>query len=156
VSIAKPVSITTRLSAGSFANIINSDVANERVFLNIGFAQLPPSSDFAVRVFINFPGANSTTPVDDLHFAGSFAFFGTPEPAAPTATGVEHQRPDFLVNITDTLRTLRRTQELTDTAPLSVQLVAVPFAAGFERPDTTLLLEKIDVITTPVIINSRQ
>lgn len=157
VSIAKPVSIETRLSASNFANIINSDVATERVFLNIDFAQLPPTSDFAVRVFINLPGAHSRTPVDDPHFAGSFAFFGTPEPRAAASSGGEHnQRPDFLVNITNTLRTLKRNQALADTVPLSVQLVPVAFGEQFERADTTLLLEKIDVITTPVIVNSRQ
>jgi tyrosinase len=157
VSIAKPLSIQTRLSASNFANIINSDVATERVFLNIDFAQLPPTSDFAVRVFINLPGADSRTPATDPHFAGSFAFFGTPEEGTTSASGGEHkQRPDFIVNITDTLRTLKRNEALTDTTPLSVQLVAVAFAGSFERPDTTLLLEKIDVITTPVIVNSRQ
>jgi hypothetical protein len=37
-----------------------------------------------------------------------------------------------------------------------VQLVPVPFAGKFEREDTRLLLEKIDIIITPVIINSQE
>jgi tyrosinase len=157
ISIAKPVSIQTRLTASNFANIINTDSAKERVFLNVGFAQLPASSDFAVRVFINLPNANSSTPTSDPHFAGSFAFFGTPEPsAAGSSPGGHNQHPDFLVNITNTLRTLKRNQVLADTSPLSVEVVSVPFAGKFERPDTTLMLEKIDVITTPVIVNSPQ
>jgi len=101
VSIAKPVSIETKLSTGDFATILNSDAAKERVFVSIDFAQLPASSDFAVRVFIDLPSANSSTPVDDPHFAGSFAFFGTSLPSAPAAAGVEHQgQTKFLVNIT--------------------------------------------------------
>jgi hypothetical protein len=59
----------------------------------------------------------------------------------------------FLVNITPTLQRLRRNQELREGNPLSVQLVAVPFAGKFEKPDTQLMLEKIDIVVTPVIIN---
>ncbi|HTG17777.1 MAG TPA: tyrosinase family protein [Blastocatellia bacterium] len=155
VSIAKPVSIDTRLSANDFATILNSDAATERVFVNINFAQLPATSDFAVRVFIDLPSANSSSPTDDPHFAGSFAFFGTSLPNEPAAAGGEHQgKTDFLVNITPTLQKLRRNQELRAGSPFSVQLVPAPFAGKFEREDTHLLLEKIDIITTPVIINS--
>jgi tyrosinase len=157
VSIAKPVSIETRLSASDFATILNSDAVKERVFVNINFAQLPATSDFAVRVFIDLPSANSSTPTDDPHFAGSFAFFGTSLPNEPAAAGGEHQgKTDFLVNITPTLQKLRRNQELRAGSPFSVQLVPAPFAGKFEREDTRLLLEKIDIITTPVIINSPQ
>jgi tyrosinase len=157
VSIAKPVSRETRLSANDFATIINSDAAKERVFVSIEFAQLPATSDFAVRVFVNLPNANSSTPTDDPHFAGSFAFFGTNQPNAPAAAGGEHKhQPKFLVNITNTLQKLKRNQELKDGNPIAVQLVPVPFAGKFEREDTQLLLEKIDIITTPVIINPPQ
>ena len=157
ISIAKPVSKETRLSANDFDSIINSDAATERVFVSIDFAQLPPSSDFAVRVFINLPNANSSTPTDDPHYAGSFAFFGTDQPNAPAgaagAGGDHKHQPKFLVNITNTLQKLKRNQELKDGSPIAVQLVAVPFAGKFEREDTQLLLDKIDIITTPVIIN---
>jgi hypothetical protein len=62
----------------------------------------------------------------------------------------------FLVNITDTLRKLKGRQELKEGSPFSVQLVPVPFGGKFEREDTQLLLEKIDIIITPVIINSKE
>jgi tyrosinase len=156
VSIARPVSRETRLSANDFATIINSDAAKERLFVSIEFAQLPATSDFAVRVFVNLPNANSSTPTDDPHFAGSFAFFGTNPPNAPAAAGGEHQhQPNFLVNITNTLQKLKKNQELKEGGPTSVQLVPVPFAGKFEREDTQLLLENIDIITTPVIVNPR-
>jgi hypothetical protein len=108
-------------------------------------------------VFLDLPSANRTTSTDDPHFAGSFAFFGTPEPSTRAATGADHKtHPEFLVNITNTLQNLKRNQELREGAPISVQLVAVPFAGKFEREDTQLSLERIDIITTPVIINSRE
>ncbi|MBC7789158.1 MAG: tyrosinase family protein [Anaerolineae bacterium] len=154
VSIGKPVSMETRVSVSDFTRILSLDPAKERVFVNIDFAQLPASSDFAVRVFIGLPSANRTTPTDDPHFAGSFAFFGGSPAKASLAAGGEHKGQDmFLVNITDTLQRLKRNQELKEGSPLSVQLVPVPFAGKFEREDTQLLLERIDIIITPVIIN---
>jgi tyrosinase len=149
VSIAKPLSKETRLAPQDFARIINSNTAQERVFTSIEFAQLPPSSDFSVRVFMNLPNANSSTPIEDPHYAGSFAFFGT---EAPNATGGEHQLK-FLVNLTNTIQRLKRNQELKDGSPISLQLVPVPFAGKFEREDTQLVLNAIEIIITPVIIN---
>ena len=154
IRIARPLSKETRLSASDFATIINSDAAKENVFVSIDFAQLPPASDFFVRVFINLPSATSSTPTDDPHYAGSFAFFGTDQPDAPAGAGGEHKhQPRFLVNITKTLQKLKRSQELNDGSPIAVQLVAVPFSGKLEKEDTELLLDKIDIITTPVIVN---
>ena len=151
ISIARPLSKETRLSPDDFAAIIKSDATKDRIFVSIEFAQLPPTSDFFVRVFVNLPTANSNTPNDDPHYAGSFAFFGTEQPN-PAESEHKHQ-PRFLVNITNTLQKLKKNQELKDGSPISVQLVAVPFAGKFEREDTQLILEKIEIITTPVIVN---
>lgn len=150
ISIARPLSKETRVSTSDFAAIINSDVAKERIFVSIEYAQLPATSDFSVRVFINLPNANSSTPTDDPHYAGSFAFFGTG--TAETASEHKHQ-PKFLVNITNALQKLKRNQELKDGSPFSVQLVPVPFAGKFEKEDTQLVMNKIEIIVTPVIIN---
>ncbi len=38
-------------------------------------------------------------------------------------------------------------------SPLSLQLVATPFAGKFEKEDTQLVLNGIEIIVTPVIIN---
>jgi len=48
---------------------------------------------------------------------------------------------------------LRRQQELKEDAPISVQLVAVPFGDKLEKEDAQLDLEKIEIIVTPVIVN---
>lgn len=154
ISIAKPVSKETRLTPQDFARIINSETARERVFASIEFAQLPPSSDFSVRVFLNLPSASSTTPVEDPHYAGSFAFFGSEAAGAAPTTGGEHKhQPKFLVNLTNTIQRLKKNQELKDGTLLSLQLVAVPFAGKFEKEDTQLILNGIEIIITPVIIN---
>lgn len=150
VSIARPFSVETRLTSQDFSRIINADTAGERVFASIEYAQLPASSDFSVRVFVNLPNANPSTPTTDPHYAGSFGFFGTLTPVA--AGGHQHQ-PKFLVNLTNAIQRLKRNQELRDTDPLSVQLVAVPFEGAFEKADTELALEGVDIVTTPVIVN---
>jgi tyrosinase len=111
---------------------------------------LPPTNDFFVRVFINKPDANASTPTDDPHFAGSFAFFGT--------QGHQHGRhtpkTDFLVNVTDTLQRLRTRGAMSDSEPISVQLVAVPIGAQLARPDAELTLERIDLIVSPMGIRT--
>jgi hypothetical protein len=97
------------------------------------------------------PTASANTSTFDMHYAGSFAFFGT-----HTEDKAKHQHKlDFLVNITDTLRNLKRIDELKDSSPLSVQLVAVPVLGKFEKPDTELILKKIELLVTPVIIKGR-
>jgi len=157
ISVARPFSKETRVSSSDFAALITSDTAKERLFVSIEFAQLPPSSDFSVRVFMNLPQANSSTPIEDRHYAGSFAFFGTELPHAPEgrASQPPHQQPKFLVNIVNTLQRLKRNQELKEGGPLSVQLVAVPFAGRLEKEDTELVLNKIEILITPVIMNTQ-
>lgn len=151
LAIAKPFSVETRVSAEDFAALIEADQRNEMIFVSISHAQLPPVNDFFVRVFINLPTANAQTPTDDIHYAGSFAFFGT-------HTGdqrARHEKTDFLVNVTDTLRKLKGQGKLRTGEPLGVQLVVVPATKAFIRPDAGLVIEEIDLIATPVIVRSK-
>jgi tyrosinase len=153
VSVAKPLSTETRITPQDFARIINSETAQERIFASVEYAQLPPASDFSVRVFMNLPNANSSIPIEDPHYAGSFAFFGTAVPNAAPAGGEHKQQPKFLVNLTNTIQRLKRSQELKEESSISLQLVPVPFAGKFEKDDTQLVLNAIEIIITPVIIN---
>lgn len=154
INIARPFSKEASVSPSEFAGIINTDTAKEKIFAHIQYASLPPTSDFYVRVFINMPMANANTATDDPHFAGTFAFFGT-EPSEPTHGNEHHHEPRFLVDITNTLQKLKRNGELKDGGAMSVQLVAVPFSGQFEKQDTELRLNKIELIVTPVIINAK-
>jgi len=149
--IAEPLSVRAPVSADDFTTLIETDQRNEQVFVNINYAQLPAVNDFFVRVFINLPAAHAQTPTDDIHYAGSFAFFGT----HTGAQGDRHEKTDFLVNVTDTLQKLRRAGELRAGEPITVQLVAVPITASFMHPETALTLEGIDLIVTPVIVRSQ-
>jgi tyrosinase len=107
--VGRPFSKETRLAPADVASIINSKKEEERIFASVQFAQLPPTSDFFVRVFLNMPAATGATPIEDPHFAGTFAFFGT------HVEGAHHEhQPRFLVNITDTLQRLRQRGELNE------------------------------------------
>jgi tyrosinase len=152
-SIARPLSLQARLSPDMLAQIIDSDTARERIFASIEYARLPAASDFAVRVFVNLPTADRNTPNTDPHYAGSFAFFGTENPAAP-ATGAHHHAPKFLVNLTNAIQRLRQRRELGGSTPISLQLVPTPFADKPESEDTELVLNAFDIFVTPVIIPS--
>ena len=157
ISITQPFSqVTTQIPSGITRILENKE--KETIFASIEYAQLPSSSDFFVRVFINKPDAIATTPVTDPHYAGSFAFFGTePTEVSNHDDHREHRhQPRFLVNILPTLQSLKKRGELKDDNPVSVQLVAVPHGEQFEKPDTRLILNKVELIITPVIIPSRK
>lgn len=147
LTLARPLSLQAPVAPGEFSALVESDRAKERIFASIDWAQLPPTNDFFVRVFVNLPEASVNTPTTHPHFAGSFAFFGT------QAQGHGHHgKTDFLVNVTDTLKRIGSSAG----SGISVQLVAVPVTGGFVRPDTELILEKIDLIVSPVIIRSER
>ncbi|NJK42546.1 MAG: hypothetical protein HC937_02215 [Aquincola sp.] len=74
ISIARPVQRETTLSTADFARIVTGDRAREKVFASIGFAQLPASSDFAVRVFVQLPTADRTTSIVIHTTPAAFAF----------------------------------------------------------------------------------
>jgi tyrosinase len=154
MSLVQPFVARSSAGVSDFARIINNDKASETVFVSVDFASLPPTSDFFVRVFLNAPNADRNTPVDDPHYAGSFAFFGTDSGAAGHEGGHKEHKPNFLVNITPTLERLRNSGELKDNAEIVVHLVPVPMNEVFEKLDATLRLTKVELIVTPVIIRS--
>jgi hypothetical protein len=53
------------------------------------------------------------------------------------------------------LQRLRSRQDLKASGAISVQLVPTPFAGGFEKADTELVLNGLDIIVTPVIVRAK-
>jgi tyrosinase len=153
-SIGKPLSLQTTVTPEDFARIVGSDAARERIFATIEYAHLPASSDFAVRVFVDLPKVNAATPTDDPHYAGSFAFFGTEAPGSADSAAGHMHRPSFLVDLTSTLQRLKANPEFKEDRRISLQLVPVPFGERFERENTELVLDSLDIIVTPVIVHS--
>lgn len=151
ISLARPFSKETKVTADELSALVETDTAKEMVFASIDYAQLPSTNDFFVRVFVNLPSAGAQTPTTDPHYAGSFAFFGT---YAPGHEG--HGRTDFLVNMTETLRGLKQRGELAPGSPLSLQLVAVPLSGQFQQPEAELVLDGFDLLVSPVLIRARK
>ena len=155
VRVGEPVSLPAVRHPEEIAAILGVDTRREHVFASIEYASLPSNSDFAVRVFLNLPGATRNTRISDPHYAGSFAFFGTPVKGEERAAAAHHHAPQFLVNLTATLERLRQRQELSG-GMLSMQLVAVPFSDSVERDGTEVELTSVDIITTPIIVRTLQ
>lgn len=152
LTIERPVELESRVSTENFAAIVDADASRERVFLSIRFSELPETNDFFLRAFINLPGANRQTSVDNDHYAGAFSFFGT---LAPTGRGQHSHAPTFLINVTETLKTLKRTGQIRSGEPLTIQLVPAPEGESLSRPDTRLMLQGLDFVVSPVTIRQR-
>jgi tyrosinase len=154
IAIARPISFSA-VSREQIDALLGTSLARENIFASIDYAQLPATSDFAVRVFVNLPSASRNTPIEDVHYAGSFAFFGTASSSiSPETAGGHSHQPKFLVNLTATIQRLKQHGEWNRGGGLSVQLVAAPFAGNFERENTEVVLTSVDIITTPVIVKS--
>jgi tyrosinase len=154
MSMAKVFSSATNVPAAEFSALIKSDSAKERIFASVAYAKLPPTNDFYVRVFVNLPDASPSTSMDDPHYAGSFAFFGTDAGNSPEHAG--HQGRRFLVNLTPTLQKLTRAGQLQEGATITLHLVPVPIGDQFIRADAELHLENIELIVTPVIVKGQK
>jgi tyrosinase len=97
------------------------EATDRRVLLSLDGVSAPPEEDFFVRVFVNLPGASAETPIDDPHYAGSFAFF---EDGEASHEGGHDKR--FLVDMTDALGELQAAGRVGGGEPVTVQLVLVP------------------------------
>jgi tyrosinase len=149
--LSRPFSARTQVAADEFRALIESDQKKERIFVRINYAQLPEDGEFFVRVFINRTDASKSTQNNDTHYAGSFAFFGTRN----ANHDGHHPKTDFLVDVTSTLQRLKRKGLMRDGNPLSVQLVAVPTSKKAIKPDSTLTLEDIEFIISPISVKSK-
>lgn len=146
----RPVSRPTRVATADLAALLESDARRERVFVNVDYAQLPMANDFFVRVFVNLPEANAHTPTSDIHYAGSYAFFGVHTPSGES----HHHKTDFIVDATETLKRLHRNGLARTDQPLTVQLVAVPVAGAFRQPEMQLMLKNLGFIIAPVHVRT--
>jgi len=103
-------------------------------------------NNYFVRVFVNMPDATIHTPVDDVHYAGSFAFFGrNMEGDQGNMRHMEH-KPLFIVDLTPTLRTLREKGLLQGNAPISLQFITVPIEPSVIVREESLTLTKLELL----------
>ena len=158
ISLLTPFSSVKNISGSTFSRILNKPNFEEHIFVSVKYEDLPPTNDFFVRVYINMPDANLASSIEDVHFAGSFAFFGTNKTSNEFhRSGHKRHQPNFLVNITPTLRKLRQNQLLTDNDSISVQLVPVAISGRTLSEDLSkLILSELEIIVTPIEIETKQ
>lgn len=131
------------LSVDSVDFIESMNVQNkERVIIAIKNLVNPPKTDVFVRVFINKIDANPETSTDDLHYAGSFFFFTH---GGDHTHGDNHKAPDYLVDITETLKKIKATKTNIEMNNITINLVAVPIE-GLKTETTTLTAENIELL----------
>ncbi len=152
LATSRPSQLRSNVTTEEFASLVDADTENDRVFLSIEYADLPKQNDFFVRVFINLPDADSRTSTQSEHFAGSFSFFGT-ETGNPSRHHA-HQ-PEFLINVTDTLKKLRRMGKLRNGEPITLQLIAIPEGQRASPRDMELHLVELAFIVSPITIKRR-
>ena len=126
----------------AFRSVLDT-AGRDKAVLTIDDVEPPAKQDVFVRVFINKPDATAATPIDDPHYAGSFAFFcceedatkghGTPAPANTPAAGASPHtaaaattlpKLRYLVDVTPTVRKLSQGGSLS--SDLDLTLVTVP------------------------------
>jgi tyrosinase len=123
--VGKPATGTIKIEPHAFSDAFDS--GKSAVVLTLGDVEIPEKKDFFVRVFINKPDASASTPFEDPHYAGSFAFFSD-EAAMKKQEHASLGRPKagFLVDITPTLRKLNQAGSL-PASSVGVNLVPVAY-----------------------------
>jgi tyrosinase len=118
--------------------------ARQKAVLSIDEVQPPVKQDVFVRVFINKPDASTATPIEDPHYAGSFAFFCCAQPHEGMSQPVM-PKLQYLVDATETVRRLSQAGSLT--SDLDISLVVVPIEDQ-RRPETQkITLGRIELAT---------
>ncbi|MEM9920991.1 MAG: tyrosinase family protein [Bacteroidota bacterium] len=148
---AKSQKVDVRFS--QMKKIIDDSDSKDRVFVSVELAKLPPANDFFVRVYVNAPEADRNTGTESIHFAGSFAFFGTSE-FKHNHEGGHHHTSRSLVDISSTLRKLMQNDMANDDSTLTLSFVAVPLDPALGQVEAALDIEKIDLIMSGVSFKS--
>jgi tyrosinase len=143
----RPLSETIPADLRDFSAIL-SGTSSDRILLSIKNMTQPAANDVFIRVFVNKPDANPQTPIDDPHYAGSFYFFTH----ASSDHHGPHPKPDFIVDITKTLKQLQSTEKMDNfKGGVMINLVAVPIT-GVAPETKTLRIGDLELFTSPVVL----
>lgn len=128
VEVGKSATGTIKVEPEAFRSVLEGN--RNLAVLTVSDVEIPSKRDFFVRVFVNKPDASTQTPIDDAHYAGSFAFFFD-EAAMKGHDGesamTERPKAGYLVDMTPTLKKLNQAASL-PSGQVDVSLVPVPYA----------------------------
>ena len=165
LSVGKATPARLQIQPDALRAVLDTN-AREKAVLTIDEVQVPAKQDVFVRVFINKPDASAATPIEDPHYAGSFAFFccqeqhhegaATPTPAAtpthaaaaaatPAPPATTNQKLRYLVDATPTVRRLSQAGSLS--SDVQISLVAVPIEDQRHIETQKLTLGRVELAT---------
>jgi tyrosinase len=146
----RAVSREIDITPTEFMKIINEQ-ASEKIILNVGFARFPNNNNFYVRVFVNMPQATAQTSIDEIYYAGSFAFFGTN--AQVDNKNMHHvHKPLYMIDLTTAIQKIKQAGMLNEKEKLTIQFVTVPIEEGRVIKEDTLTLEKLDLFVSDATV----
>lgn len=150
VTLGRGLDAVVGKSAVVRADLTSADLdpvvqGEERLLLNIADVKEPPGKDLFLRAFVNLPDAGAATPVEDPHYAGSFAFFSDEHAQPHEGGGVK-----FLTDLSETVRTLRRGGQLGEREPISVTLVPVPVRGQAVDAGTSISVGETLLVFSPI------
>jgi hypothetical protein len=159
LSVGKAAAARLKVEPEALRRVLDTN-GREKAVVTIDEVQVPPKQDVFVRVFINKPDANAATPIEDPHYAGSFAFFccqeqphdptGPPKPPTTPSpvTGApspSQQKLRYLVDATATVRKLSQAGSLPPDVDIS--LVVVPVEEQRRIETQTVTLGRVELAT---------
>lgn len=131
--VGQPVKTSIKVEPAALRMALETG-SKQQLLLRLDGIEVPSKPNFYVRVFVGKPDASAETPIDDPHYAGSFAFFI--DKSAMHMAGTEQMPIGMLVNLTPALRRLGQGGAVSSQQTVDIQLVAVPYprqAAGKEQ-----------------------
>ncbi len=137
--VGKPLTGGIKVEPEAFRGALEAG-GKTAVVLTVGGVEVPDKTDYFVRVFLGKPDASASTPLDDPHYAGSFAFFFDSS-AMPNMAG--HPKPGYLVDVTPTLRKLSQAGSLS-AAQVDVSVIPVPYE-GRQATGQPLALDRLEL-----------
>jgi tyrosinase len=132
----RPMSLPIQLPQAPLAATLAAR-PTERTFLRLSDAMPPDSESYFLRLFVDRPEADATTPIEDPAYAGSIAFFSDRK--------VMPMGADFQIEISHVLRA-RAGRNLGATASLT--FVPVPMEAGRPIGAEPFTVGSIDIVTS--------
>ena len=143
--VGKPATVTVKTESAALQSALQADTRT-RVVLTLAEIEVPERRDFFVRVFLDKPDASAETPIDDPHYAGSYAFFfddaarknhqGAAEMPGRPKTGL-------LIDVRPTLARLSQAGSLPP-GEVSVSFVPVP-SSSHAAPTEQLKLNRLEL-----------
>src|SRR6185295_10497315 len=145
LSVGKAAAARLKIEPDALRIVLDTN-ARQKAVVTIDEVQAPTKQDVFVRVFINKPDASAATPIEDPHYAGSFAFFCCEDPSH-AAGGLPKAPPKlrYLVDATQTVRKLNQGGSLS--SDVEISLVVVPIEEQRRIETQKLTLGRVELAT---------